>query len=131
MDKSLIAMVAHEINRAYCNAIGDTSQEPWENAPKWMRESAIRCVAMHLNHPDMTPERSHELWMADKLAQGWTYGEKKDARAKTHPCMVPYDQLPEAQRIKDYLFTAVVRVMKNVGNELTSSSNEGRNHELR
>jgi hypothetical protein len=39
------------------------------------------------------------------------YGEVKDAVAKTHPCMVPYDDLPEFQRKKDALFLAIVRVL--------------------
>lgn len=39
------------------------------------------------------------------------YGEVKDGEAKTHPCLVPYEQLPPAQRLKDDLFAAIVRTL--------------------
>ena len=35
-------------------------------------------------------------------------GPVKDPEKKEHPCFLPYDELPLSQRIKDYLFTAVV-----------------------
>jgi hypothetical protein len=47
--------------------------------------------------------------MAQKKREGWVYGEEKNAEEKTHPCMVPYDQLPKEQQFKDALFGAVVR----------------------
>lgn len=107
-----IAKVAHEINRAYCAALGDETQVAWEDAPEWQRASAIAGVEMHLANPDATPEQSHESWLAQKLADGWAYGEVKDAEKKQHPCCVPYDQLPPEQKAKDYLFRAAVHQCK-------------------
>lgn len=104
-----IAQVAHEANRAYCVTIGDDSQGPWESAPDWQRSSAINGVQFHIDNPTTTPQRSHENWLAEKEADGWTYGVEKDVNAKTHPCFVPYWELPVNQRIKDALFGAVVR----------------------
>ena len=109
MSDEWIAMVAHEINRAYCEATGDPSQVPWCEAPEWQRDSAIAGVRAALDNPSMTPEDSHKGWMAHKKAEGWVYGPRKDPEKKQHPCMVPYDQLPEHQRVKDYLFLAVVQ----------------------
>lgn len=109
-----IARVAHEINRAYCNAIGDHSQPLWADAPAWQRESARDGVRHKLNNPDATPEQMHENWMKQKVADGWVYGEKKDALAKTHPCLVPYESLPLEQRVKDYLFSAVVETLVRI-----------------
>jgi len=104
-----IARVAHEINRAYCEACGDHSQPAWEDAPEWQRESAIQGVIFALVNPDNTPEQMHERWMKHKAADGWVYGPVKDAILKTHPCMRPYSELPAEQRAKDHLFRAVVR----------------------
>ncbi len=42
---------------------------------------------------------------------GWRYGLKKDPAAKTHPCLVPYWQLPAEQRRKDGLFAAIVAAL--------------------
>ena len=45
----------------------------------------------------------HEAWAAQRLAEGWRYGERRDDAALTHPCLVPYDLLPETERTYDRL----------------------------
>ncbi len=112
MNTTQIARVTHEINRAYCFAIGDNSQLAWPAAADWQRESAIKGVEFRLNNPDSPPAAQHEAWLKDKLADGWKFGPVKDAEKKEHPCCVPYDQLPVEQRAKDYLFGAVVEQLK-------------------
>lgn len=104
----LIAMVAHNVNKAYCDSIGDTSQKVWDESPEWQKESAIAGVEAQLANPDMTPEQRHNSWYDHKVADGWKYGQVKDAEKKTHPCLVGYCMLPEKERVKDYLFGAVV-----------------------
>lgn len=111
MNISEIARVAHEINRAYCEALGDSSQPEWSDAPDWQRESAINGVRFHLDNPSAGPEHSHESWLDEKEAAGWKYGPVKDPEAKEHPCFVPYEALPVEQRAKDYLFRAVVHAL--------------------
>jgi hypothetical protein len=106
-----IARVAHEVNRAYCQSIGDNSQPAWEDAPGWQRASAIAGVQFHLRNPGAGPEASHESWLAQKRSDGWCYGAVKDPVAKTHPCMVEFDALPVEQQAKDYIFRAVVHVL--------------------
>lgn len=102
------ARAAHEVNRAYCIAIGDDSQPPWDIAPEWVKKSAIEGAKAALANPLQTPEDSHNGWLAHKRADGWVHGPVKDPAKKTHPCMVPYAELPEAQRHKDGLFTSTV-----------------------
>ena len=104
----VIAAVAHEINRAYCAALGDDSQPEWDDAPDWQKDSAVGGVEFHLANPDAGPEASHESWLAQKEADGWTYGEEKDPEAKTHPCFVPFTELPPEQQAKDFLFRQTV-----------------------
>lgn len=43
----------------------------------------------------------HDVWAAGRIAEGWTYGEKKDNTAKKTPCLVPYDELPESEKEYD------------------------------
>lgn len=109
-----IARVAHEVNRGYCLALGDTSQPAWDDAPDWQKDSARAGVRQIVVNPNTTPEQSHEGWLAQKEADGWHYGTVKDPVLKTHPCFVPYHELPAEQRAKDYLFGAVVRSMTAV-----------------
>lgn len=107
-----VARVAHEVNRAYCAATGDPSQPAWDEAPAWQRDSAVAGVRAHMES-DLTPAQSHGLWLAHKRAEGWIYGPVKSPLRKEHPCMVPYDDLPAAQRVKDHLFSAVVRALRD------------------
>lgn len=106
-----IAKACHEVNRAYCLALGDTSQPAWEDAPQWQKDSAMLGVKLHANNPEAGPQASHERWMAQKLADGWEYGPEKDPEAKRHPCIVPFDALPVEQQAKDFIFRAVVHSM--------------------
>lgn len=110
---SEIARVCHEVNRAYCVAIGDESQPAWESAPEWQRQSAVNGVKYALEHPSAKPSDSHESWLEEKRITGWKYGPVKDVEKKEHPCFVPYDLLPVEQKVKDYLFQAVVFSLKD------------------
>lgn len=106
-----IARVCHEVNRAYCQSLGDHSQVPWEDATNDIRHSAYLGAKLHLEHPEATPADSHESWMANKIAEGWKYGAYKDPVNKLHPCIVPYEELPQEQRSKDFIFRGVVHAI--------------------
>jgi hypothetical protein len=108
MEVAEIAAVCHDANAALCRSFGDFTQVGWRLAELWQRESAIKGVRFALAHPDAGPASQHDAWLADKVAAGWKLGPTKDAVAKTHPCMVPYDELPWEQRAKDHLFRAIV-----------------------
>ena len=43
-------------------------------------------------------ENVHEVWAASRLAEGWTYGAERNDRLKQHPCLVPYNELPEIEK---------------------------------
>ena len=40
----------------------------------------------------------HETWGMERQKQGWSYGEVLDAEQKKHPCMIPYEKLPESEK---------------------------------
>ena len=109
-----IAMLCHAMNAAYCQSLGDDSQLPWDDTPETHKQSLIAGVEMHLANPNATPEQSHQSWYAQKEAEGWVYGEFKDLEKKEHPCFLPYEDLPNEQKAKDYLFRATVHSMKDL-----------------
>jgi len=111
MTEEDIARVCHEANRAFCVALGDLTQVPWADAPTWQRDSAIHGVEHHISNLDSPASHSHESWLKEKVDTGWVYGEVKDAVKKTHPCIVPFDQLPREQQMKDVLFAQIVRTL--------------------
>lgn len=43
----------------------------------------------------------HEVWAETRLSQGWTYGEQRNDELKTHPCLIPYEELPEEEKEYD------------------------------
>lgn len=43
----------------------------------------------------------HEIWAQERMNQGWTYGEKRDDALKHHPCLVPYEDLSEEEKMYD------------------------------
>ncbi len=105
------ARAAHEANRAYCIAIGDGSQLSWGVAHDYQRDSCRKGAAGVLDGNGPGPEKSHESWLEEKQRAGWVYGPEKDVDKKTHPCIVPYDELPPEQKAKDEIFVTVVLAM--------------------
>lgn len=43
----------------------------------------------------------HEVWAEARIRQGWTYGPERNDTLMTHPCLVPYEELPEEEREYD------------------------------
>jgi len=43
---------------------------------------------------------THEVWAAERMKEGWTWGPVRNDERREHPCLVPYDELPESE--KDY-----------------------------
>lgn len=103
-----IAQICHDANASLCRTQGDASQIPWDEAPEWQRKSAILGVGYAMANPLAPISAQHDSWSIQKVEDGWVYGPEKDPVAKTHPCLVPYDQLPPEQQAKDHLFKAIV-----------------------
>ena len=43
----------------------------------------------------------HEVWAQSRMSQGWRYGEKRNDDLKTHPSLIPYEQLSEQEKQYD------------------------------
>jgi len=50
---------------------------------------------------ELMSKNVHEVWAETRISQGWTYGEQRDDKLKTHPCLVPYEELPEEEKEYD------------------------------
>lgn len=107
-----IAKICHQANKAYCETLGDCTQRDWSKAPKWQRDTVINGVQFHIKYPNKGPRGSHNNWLKVKEEDGWKYGKVKSPKRKEHPCMLPYDELPEEQRIKDYMLFNIVQNLK-------------------
>lgn len=104
----MVARTCHEANRGVCIANGDISQPTWGDAPGWQRASCFEGVKKRLECPHSPASQMHDWWLGRKLREGWRYGPRKSVKAKVHPCLLPYHELPPHEKIKDDVFSAVV-----------------------
>ena len=111
-----IAMAVHEMNRAWCEINGDYSQAPWAESPEWQRRASISGIKYIMEHPDVAPGFQHVQWMNDKIADGWKHGPVKDADKKEHPSLVPFEQLPWEEQVKDALFVTTAKMLLKIEN---------------
>ena len=54
----------------------------------------------------------HEVWAESRIKQGWRYGAQRNDELKTHPCLVPYEDLPEEE--KEYDRNTAINTLKLV-----------------
>lgn len=50
---------------------------------------------------ELLAKNTHETWAVQRLADGWKYGEQRDDANKLHPCLIPYEDLPEEEKEYD------------------------------
>lgn len=109
-----IARVVHEANRALQAVHGDPCPSPpWDAEQDFVRQGTMNGVILAAAGDG--PRELHEAWYARYREDGWTYGEQKDWAEKTHPCLVPYDELPPEQQDKNEMFNCIVKVLSNRG----------------
>ena len=52
----------------------------------------------------------HDVWAQNRMEQGWVYGDERNDNLKQHPCLIPYEQLPEEE--KDYDRATAISTLK-------------------
>jgi len=66
--------------------------------PKPMNTAHITLPEELLALTEIIAENVHENWAAGRVKEGWIYGTERNDQKKITPCLVPYDQLPEAEK---------------------------------
>src|ERR1700676_1801321 len=76
--------------------------EAWENRDNKFREQFVNIITEYLSMDKLpTPAEAHESWNQSYYKMGWKYGKVRDVEAKTHPDLVPFDELPQPEKDKD------------------------------
>lgn len=104
----LIARVVHEAIRAYQTALGEDAAASWEDAELWLKHLTLSGVEFRANNPAAPIAALHDRWALELRQNGWNYGAVKDTHLKTHPSLVPFEQLSQSERRKDVLFGSIV-----------------------
>lgn len=112
MNPITIALIAYNIIAEYAKSIGEPERVPFDKLTDEQKQSYVDGVNYVLANPEAGPSAQHDMWLIAKQADGWTWGEVKDEEKKTHPAILPFEELPESQRAKDSIFRAVVLVSK-------------------
>ena len=77
-------------------------------------------------------ENSHEVWAEQRMKDGWRYGPRRDDKRKKHPDLIPYQELPDAERVYDRrVSTETLKVITALGYRITEARHTGRNQRPR
>lgn len=72
-----------------------------EYIPQPIDTSSIELPGELSQLTELIARNVHEVWAAGRISQGWQYGESRNDALKLHPCLVPYEDLPEEEREYD------------------------------
>ena len=65
---------------------------------------------------DALAKEVHEHWAELRIADGWQYGHQRDDSKKLHPCLVPYEELPDSEKKYDRITAAsTLKLIKKLG----------------
>jgi len=106
-----VAMIAWEAYRNYLDIIGELPAPPWLAADNSKREQFVNGVKFHAENPNATPADSHEHWRKYMEARGYQYGDERNIKEKTHPAMIPFNQLPPELQAPHHLFASICKSM--------------------
>jgi len=104
------AHAAHESNRAWSRSLGDHTHKAWDDLDSDQQHQAKASV-IGIAENDENAEASHKRWVDYMRVSGWTLGPEKNTKTKTHPCLVPWNELPLEQRFKDEMWVTIVKLM--------------------
>lgn len=87
--------------------------EPWSTREESFKAQMRPVIAMMMSeNRKNSPEELHNDWWQAYIDMGWTYGPVRDREAKTHPDMVPYNDLGREEKDKDAVFVALCELAR-------------------
>lgn len=118
-DNTMVAKIAHAAAMELQDAQGDGYVSvPWRALAPEVRANAI--AGVEAIRAGMTPKENHERWCTQLTSQGWSKGAARDPYARTHPHLVPWDELTDAQQDRSRLFFHVVMALSMPANLVVS-----------
>lgn len=81
--------------------INDKTMNMNEYNPQPVDTSNVELSSELMELAEKMAENVHDVWAKTRMDQGWTFGPERNDAAKKHPCLIPYDQLPEVEKVYD------------------------------
>jgi RyR domain len=82
--------------------------EHWDERDEAFRTQFVEIIRRQMGPMrSSSPEELHDGWVQAYINMGWTYGPERSVTDKTHPDMVPFDQLEKREQDKDAGFIAL------------------------
>ncbi|TFH52771.1 MAG: Ryanodine receptor Ryr [Methanothrix sp.] len=50
---------------------------------------------------ELLARNAHDIWAKERIEAGWKYGLTRDDLKKEHPDLIPYEDLPESEKLYD------------------------------
>lgn len=69
--------------------------------PKPMDTSSVELSPEILELTELLARNTHEVWSAGRMRDGWRWGPVRDDGKRHHPCLVPYEDLPDSEKEYD------------------------------
>lgn len=74
---------------------------------------------------ELLAKNTHEVWSVGRIRDGWTYGEQRNDIKKTHPCLVPYEQLLDSEKEYDRNTSLeTLKLILKLGYKISKNSEE-------
>lgn len=102
-----ITRIAYEANMRLGILTGSV-MPAWDDVPAEERLLFAEGVKLHIARPKRTDKEIHDDWLKTMYQAGWTHGSAKDSLLKTHPSIVPFEELSLLEKIKDRLHANIV-----------------------
>jgi hypothetical protein len=87
--------------------------------PKPIDTSAVEVEGHLVALTELLANHAHDLWALQRLSEGWTWGPTRCDTARTHPCLVPYEDLPESEKEYDRNTLGTIRAVIACGYRIT------------
>jgi hypothetical protein len=80
--------------------------------PKPIDTSELKLGREILDLTERLAKNAHDIWARQRISEGWRLGSKRDDAKKEHPCLIPYEELPESE--KQYDRNAALETLKAI-----------------
>lgn len=72
-----------------------------EYVPKPVDTKSVLLEECLVDLTELLAKNAHENWAKQRMKDGWTFGNKRDDEQKKHPCLIPYEELPDSEKEYD------------------------------